>query len=455
MSEQEKEGMEITVNNTGEAVKPESNEDTVEMKVNTKDADLELDEADISDDGTDSSDIKESKDIAPEAMTKFSKSEMQKMAEENEKEIEQEERAEAASGTGNNDNRTLDENGAQVVTGSRRSIRRTYSAPRIRAIDGLNGTEFTDATTILRKYLADYTYAASSFHDGHGLIMKGTVASVTNNMVLRNKKGETRRMPMLVVADGPIAVYIPISKFTRRRVNEDGTAQEEGRNNEISVIANQRIGSEVEYMVQRFDQTRRIALATRLPVLDRKATRYYMTPVRGGGYMINEGDIVEARVIFMTANYLGIEAFGVEASIPVGEVTWSRVYNLYDYYREKGISNMVGKTVPVKVMKISRDPLEVTFSVKRGSFDERALYVGHLHPRDNVKGTISVVENGRIFAKLNGLPFDCLCNLNRDFFNIPAVGTTVMINLHEINVKKDEYGDPKYEINGYITNILG
>jgi hypothetical protein len=53
------------------------------------------------------------------------------------------------------------------------------------------------------------------------------------------------------------------------------------------------------------------------------------------------------------------------------------------------------------------------------------------------------------------MPFDIRVSNNYNRQEIPVVGQKVVISLHRFNVDQDEYGDPKYNLDGYIVRNLG
>ncbi len=374
--------------------------------------------------------------------TTFTRAEKEKMKREVDRELEE----------------SFRDDGTQVLPASGDAEKRNYSAGaayRIRSIG--RAPEFESATQKLQRKRNEYDFAARSFYKGQGQILKGIVAAVTTMRVrhtdAESKETYTRNEMMLVIYDGPIAVYIPVIRFTRLRMQ---TGSSSDRRNSLATIANERLGSEVEFMVKQFDEVHRRALGTRLEVLDHTCERYYKTKGKKG-YLINNGDILEARVIYVSPNYVGIEAFGVESAIPASEVTWTRTDDLLSYFREKYGTNMIGKTIPVKVLQVDRkDPSKTIFSIKRGEPDERGLYRSHLeNHRPTLMGTIMNVNKSGIFAKIDNMPFDIRVSNNYNRQEIPVVGQKVVISLHEFKVDQDEYGDPKYNLDGYIVRNLG
>lgn len=427
------------------------NSSTVEVNTG-EEADFSVEEAPE----TDEEDDNEILEGENEPATEFSDEELQKMSAENEKEIAEQEAEDAKY------NEIFDD-GTQVVEATRSGNRKHFTASRVIPIQG-NTTEFESATAILQRIKADYALAARSYFNGRGQIKSGKVVAVDTRKLLKTSKdAEPQRIPMLVLTDGPIAIYIPVTDFTRLRIPEEGATRQS-----LTAIANERIGSEIEYMVKKFDEKNRIALGTRLGVLDSEIQRCYLTPTRNGQYIVEEGRDYEARVIYMSETYLGVELHGIEYSIPAREVSWTRTRNLYDffrdYYKEQGMSDMevsnetmVGKTIPVRVMSIDRKsrPVQVVLSAKRAMIDYRPMKWDQLQVRMNIRAKISNVSDKGIFAKLEGWPYDCLCIINQRRMPIPRVGQNVMVQIYGKERLRDEFGDPVYNIRASITRILG
>lgn len=367
------------------------------------------------------------------AETEFTEETVSQMQGEAEKKIEAREEYEnsvaaEASNAADPDAIVLDEHGVDLLDSRRRS-NRMYRGSYVHSIG--NHAEFKTTTEEFREIRNKYIAAARSYYNGRGIVLEGVVTMVEDRQLVLKDGGAKVTCPCCVVVDGPVSVYIPIQYMTR--MNLEGV---DPKTNRVLLrnYANARIGSKVRFMVQKFSEGDQECLGSRLPVLDYDRRVNYLTPDSRGRYVLNEGDIVEARITFVGANRLGVEVFGVDSMIPLRDISYVRQIDLYEFLEKKyGTSDMIGKTIPVKITELTRKPFNVAFSLKEANADTRAIWVNKLKRGQTVKGVIVAVNRYGIFAHISNTEMDCICNVSERSPRLPNVGDVVSLFIYEVN----------------------
>ena len=265
-----------------------------------------------------------------------------------------------------------------------------------------------------------------------GRPLKGIVSRVS---LAKNSDGS----PFLVggaktyccnVMYGPINVMIPLPFMMRISPNERLKTAEE-KDKFLKLLANERIGSEVEFVIKSLDERSMTAVASRLDALDLARGRWMQKKSRS--YVLREGDIIEARVCYVTNGAVCVEAFGIEQNIPLREITYRRLSSARDLY-------MAGDRIPVKIMSLKRTSLseggfdiQVELSAKEAEHDPRELYMRHIDVGDTSIGIVKQVTARLVYVGLHGLDIDVICHQSKEF-TPPSKGQQVLVVITE----KDE-----------------
>ena len=418
-----------------------SEEMQAEEGIGIADSGVELDLVEETE-GEGSSELDEGVDAVPEE-TVFSDAQIRQMETEAEQEAE---RFQAAADAAEQAEDALDLSSEGATLAGRRNSRRRNPGEYSHAIG--DRTEFESPREKYRRIVSEYVLAARRYHNGTGIVRSGTIMAIDDSHRIKTKAGDTVRMPCAKIIDGPVVVYIPIIYLTRLRIDVQGNAAQKRAS--LRSLANARIGSEVQFIVMSYNEETGYAIGNRLAVLDREKRLNYLTKTRNGGYLLNEGDIVEARVTYVTSNHMGIEAFGEEASLSIRDITYSHTRDLVKYLQDRyGVSDMTGRTLPVKITALSRDPFAVSFSVKEATYDERVLWIRGFNVGDLVKGEVVTVNVSGIFVRIGGTELDCICNYDsRATYRTPAVNDVVIVRLN--NVDKENL-----RVAGSIRKIIG
>ena len=201
-----------------------------------------------------------------------------------------------------------------------------------------------------------------------------------------------------------------------------------------------RLNSEIDYVVEEIDVENRIAVGNHLEACRRKQKAYYFDTRFDGRPMVNEGMIVEARVISVRRYGIFIDVFGCESFIPNQHLSYARIPDAREYYSNGDIVQVR----VTKIEKISSSEVKVTASVKATYPDPRLEAMKIYHVDGLYRGRVTVIDEFGIFVTL-GNGAECKCEYPKEKF--PTVGATVSVRI----IGKDEKEKLLW---GVITRII-
>ena len=119
---------------------------------------------------------------------------------------------------------------------------------------------------------------------------------------------------------------------------------------EVIKHINARQNSDVDFVVRGFgfnEAGERIVAGSRRDAMRRKRRRFYLDTDELGNHLIEEGGLVQARVVAVAEKSIRLEVFGVECAVSAGRVSRMWVSSIRAKYA-------VGDTVTVRVTRIER-----------------------------------------------------------------------------------------------------
>lgn len=248
-------------------------------------------------------------------------------------------------------------------------------------------------------------------------------------------------------------VYIPSNWFLPHPERID--------DQDLLVTMQKRIGSEVDFSVRYINNTEEGArmkyVATRIDAMRIRRRNYWFGRKRKNGeviFRINEGDIVEARVVAVTTKDITVDVFGAETRIFATELS-------YEYLQDARERFNAGDRINVAITAIERDlsgeslnkkngTYEVDFSasVKATKEDPRKVFFDDYEPNQTCRGIVTKViadESLRFFVNVAG-EIDVLCWMKEGVTLLPEEGDVVSIKIAR------KYDDNKF-ITGTITHV--
>ena len=255
--------------------------------------------------------------------------------------------------------------------------------------------------------------------------MKGKkILTDTIQGVERSKDNED--VSFAVLYHGEFKVIIPASELV--------DAPEDLRNRSLGDVMHymitKRLGAEVDYIVKGIDQETGIAAASRLEAMAQKRKQYYFGTDRDGNNLLYDGICAESRVVSVIRAGVFVDIFGVEAYIPLRELSYQRWIDATSHYQP-------GQRVLVRILEINRtdrNKIKVSASVKQAGENpyEKALRRYVIGSR--YVGTVSVVDTTGVFVSLDG-GIDCLCSYPKR--GRPPRGSRVTVRIVGINYESN------------------
>lgn len=191
-------------------------------------------------------------------------------------------------------------------------------------------------------------------------------------------------------------------------------------------LLNKRLGSEVDFIVNRIFYDDCTAYASRLDAMVAKRKKYYYGFERNGGAMIEAGVCAEARVVSVIRAGIFVDLFGVETYIPLKELSYQRMLDATSSFQS-------GQRILVKVLEVDKtekNNIQVTASVKQAMENPYAKALRRYTVGNRYVGTVSMVDTNGVFVSLDG-GIDCLCSYPKR--GRPPRGARVTVSILGIN----------------------
>lgn len=246
---------------------------------------------------------------------------------------------------------------------------------------------------------------------------------------------------------GHFIVMIPASHLF---VLSEASVKNGGVNSSYAYYAQKRIGAPIDFIVEHVDESKRIAVASRLAAMQQISKHYYVEKHNGEPFL-TPGKMVEGTIVYKMETGIGVEVFGAETFIYNAELSWN---NIHDARHE---DYMVGQSIVVKIIEVQNIDYKVgdrTYqliglkaSAKQATLDPNEEYYDAIQVGDVSTGTVSNVE-AKIgyFVVLDAWPRTIVCQFTQSDRVIP-VGSKVVVKIAR------KIDDNKW-IFGRITDIL-
>lgn len=278
------------------------------------------------------------------------------------------------------------------------------------------------------------------------MIQTGIITSV---LTIKNQ-------PCAIVEFGEFSVYIPGDKLISEAEEKALLEEKDLRERAIRMrkYVNQRIGSEVDYIVKFVDEKECIAGGDRREAMDLKKRIWYFAKDRHEEYMLHKGKKVEARVVESAAKGLTVEVYGMEFRLRENDIAYVRIPNIAAEYP-------TGTTVPVMFTSISRDKtdsgveIHAKVTIKDAIPDPREREFNKWKLDALVTAVITGQDEFGMYARIGGikgkqdmsLAYPQRSDRPNSSPEIPPIGTQVLARI----TKKTP---DKYRIHGVIIRIL-
>lgn len=165
---------------------------------------------------------------------------------------------------------------------------------------------------------------------------------------------------------------------------------------QITRILHARQDCDIDFVVRGIDEDSRTVAASRRDAMHRKRKRFYLDTDELGHHMIEEGRIVQARVVAVADKLIRVEVFGVECNVAARGSAWMWAGSARD-------KHYVGELILVRVQKIERVNADrITIQVdSRSVFGEDGDNLSQCQPQCRYVGQVTDVRKGVVFVRLN------------------------------------------------------
>ena len=201
-----------------------------------------------------------------------------------------------------------------------------------------------------------------------------------------------------------------------------------------AMMAQKRLGAEIEFMVKTVDEKEFTAVANRVEAMAIRRDSFYFK--KSG--IIKEGMCAEARVVAINPNGIWVEIFGVETFIHNRELGYQRVHQPGELFQ-------TGQRVIVKILSVKKEDgkVRVEASIKQAQENPFEKEIWKFKQGSFYLGKVTMVTERGVFVALDG-GVDCYCR-------IPARGrpprgaraTVKIINIDSVHNR----------VQGFITHI--
>lgn len=246
-------------------------------------------------------------------------------------------------------------------------------------------------------------------------ILAGTIQGV-------ERSTDNPNLSFAVIYHGAFKVIIPAEEA----VDPPKDFRDRSPADVMHYLLTKRLGAEVDFIVKGVDAKTGIAAASRLEAMAQKRRQYYFGTDRDGNNLIYEGLSAEARVISVIRAGIFIDLFGLEAYIPLVELSYQRWIDAAAHIQP-------GQRVLVKILKLDRtdrDNIRVSASVKQAGENPYEQALKRYSPGCRYVGTVSVVDTNGVFVSLEG-GIDCLCSYPKR--GRPPRGSRVTVKIIGVN----------------------
>lgn len=285
-------------------------------------------------------------------------------------------------------------------------------------------------------------------------IFTGTVKGRTKT--INKKTGETIYL-VTVNTDCNVSGYkgrivrIPLSEFiapicTFKDVR-NGFDPDSATDSEICAYINSRKGSKIEFCVTYMDLDEPITglvIGSRVKALTRRRRKFWYGKAKVEGhlnpvYVIDEGSCIDVNIVSVTQKGVFVEMFGVEAYIPLRELSHSYIETAKGHFE-------TGQIISVIVTNIKRDDaqkISMEVSHKKAVPDPSAKFMAQYMPGDHDEGKIVRMYWDRdkqktvYFVNIDD-KFEIRCDIKKGIMVTPIVGDRVELEILDADINLEE-----------------
>ncbi len=203
-------------------------------------------------------------------------------------------------------------------------------------------------------------------------------------------------MDTAIVLYKGIRVLIPLKEMMVHTGRVPSGAEYTVWLDQVTRILYARLDSDIDFVVGGIDEDSRTVVASRREAMRRKRKRFYLDTDELGNHLIEEGRMVQARVVAVADKLIRVEVFGVECNVAARGSAWMWSGNARDRH-------FVGELILVRIRKIDRDNADrLTIQVdSSGVFGEDGDNLSQCQVQCRYVGQVMDVRKGVVYVRLN------------------------------------------------------
>lgn len=225
-----------------------------------------------------------------------------------------------------------------------------------------------------------------NWHELQNSMLKQKILTGMLISMERHSIGEGKTVNVALTDYQGYRVMIPVTEM-----NIILSEQDEGDMTKKIRITSNMIGCEIDFIVLKLDTATHSVVASRKKAMEKKVQNFYRPQVEGEAPLIQEGSVVEARILAVTEHLLRLECFGLECFARVFELAQAWMADAREHYR-------VGDTTLVRIHKIQEAGGKLSITVEGKSLDHTTCYA--CKKQGKYIGTVTGIHDGLIFIRL-------------------------------------------------------
>lgn len=198
----------------------------------------------------------------------------------------------------------------------------------------------------------------------------------------------------------------------------------------VDILLSRRIGAEVDFVIKDINEEAKLAAGNRLEAMEARKKDTFFATDEDGNYLINDGDIIECRVVNVKRSGATVEVFGVEKDIELKDMFYQRVFDCRTKLNP-------GQRVYVRISDIKRDngtnSVDMNVSIKEAKENPLPELMKKYAIEGRYIGTVTFTDKQGVYVSLPG-GIDCLCKYPERGM-IPPRDTEVVVR---ITMKNEE-----------------
>lgn len=324
------------------------------------------------------------------------------------------------------------------------SRREIYSSEHVFVEDGDEALVETDSTQRRKEWLE----LVASAQENNVIdvlkgtrILKGIITSVTEVPTQMDKDDPSYIpdfMARVKFETGQFDVKIPAQVLYYYHYENYNKAMAE----DVRKNLTRRLGAEIDFVCRFADEKTGVVYGDRLAALSMRGVRNY-TSINGRRPNIVPGELVQAKIVAISREYITVDAAGAEIRIPLEEISWLYMSDAREF---DGIKTAecykVGSRVNVKILTAEVQKVRVgnsnytlikaTASIKQAKANPKLKYFDEFTERDIYAGNITGITESGVYVNIDNR-MDCLCKFP-SHGRMPIMGEQCIVRI----TKKDE-----------------